>query len=105
MSSHPHGQGAPPKAPLPGIRNIIAVSSGKGGVGKTTVAVNLAAALAATGARIGLLDTDVYGPNVPMMVGAEGQPKIVGQSIIPLEAHGMKVMSMGFLNPGDKPVI
>jgi ATP-binding protein involved in chromosome partitioning len=83
----------------------VAVSSGKGGVGKTTVAVNLAAALASRGLRVGLLDTDVYGPNVPLMVGAAGQPKIVGQKILPLEAHGMKVMSMGFLNPDDKPVI
>ena len=101
MSAH-HG---PPKAPVEGIKNIIAVSSGKGGVGKTTVAVNLAAALAAQGLRVGLLDTDVYGPNVPLMVGLSEQPKIVGQKILPLEAHGLKVMSMGFLNPGDKPVV
>ncbi|HQR38563.1 MAG TPA: Mrp/NBP35 family ATP-binding protein [Blastocatellia bacterium] len=98
-----HGVGA--KAPVEGIKNIIAVSSGKGGVGKTTVAVNLAAALAARGLRVGLLDTDVYGPNVPLMVGVNEQPKIVGQKIVPIEAHGMKIMSMGFLNPGDKPVV
>jgi ATP-binding protein involved in chromosome partitioning len=101
MSAH-HG---PPKAPVEGIQNIIAVSSGKGGVGKTTVAVNLAAALAARGLRVGLLDTDVYGPNVPLMVGLSEQPRIVGQKIVPLEGHGLKVMSMGFLNPGDKPVV
>ena len=101
MSVHP-GQ---PKAPVEGIQNIVAVSSGKGGVGKTTVAVNLAAALAARGLRVGLLDTDVYGPNVPLMVGLSEQPRIVGQKILPLEAHGLKVMSMGFLNPGDKPVV
>src|SRR3954470_17455568 len=93
------------KTPLEGIQNIVAVSSGKGGVGKTTVAVNLAAALAAAGKRVGLLDTDVYGPNVPLMVGLEGQPQVVDQKILPLEAHGLKVMSMGFLNPGDKPVV
>jgi ATP-binding protein involved in chromosome partitioning len=101
MSAHPGGT----KAPLEGINNIIAVSSGKGGVGKTTVAVNLAAALAAAGHKVGLLDTDVYGPNVPQMVGLDGQPRVVGQKILPLEAHGLKVMSMGFLNPGDKPVV
>jgi ATP-binding protein involved in chromosome partitioning len=101
MSSHPTA----PKTPLEGIKNIIAVSSGKGGVGKTTVAVNLAAALAAAGHRVGLLDTDVYGPNVPLMVGANEQPRIDGQKILPIEAHGLKVMSMGFLNPGDKPVV
>ena len=91
MSSVPHGGPGggvqqPPKAPLPGISRIIAVSSGKGGVGKTTVAVNLAAALAAKGLRVGLLDTDGYGPNVPQMTGVEGQPKLVGQRIVPLEA-------------------
>jgi len=94
-----------PKEPIQGIRSIVAVSSGKGGVGKTTVAVNVAAALAARGLRVGLLDTDVYGPNVPMMVGLEGQPNLDGAKILPLEAHGLKIMSMGFLNPGDKPVV
>src|SRR5512142_1112423 len=98
-------QGGGAKQPVEGIKNIIAVSSGKGGVGKTTVAVNLAAALAARGLRVGLLDTDVYGPNVPQMVGVNEQPRIDGQRIVPLEAHGLKVMSMGFLNPGDKPVV
>jgi ATP-binding protein involved in chromosome partitioning len=101
MSAHGGGE----KQPLEGIKNIVAVSSGKGGVGKTTVAVNLAAALAAAGYRVGLLDTDVYGPNVPLMVGLSEQPQLVGQKIVPLEAHGIKVMSMGFLNPGDRPVV
>lgn len=101
MSSHAHAA----STPVEGIRNIIAVSSGKGGVGKTTVAVNLATALAADGHRAGLLDTDVYGPNVPLMVGVSEQPSIVDQRIVPIEAHGLKVMSMGFLNPGDKPVV
>ncbi len=101
MSAHAGGQ----KTPLEGIHNIVAVSSGKGGVGKTTVAVNLAAALAAAGHRVGLLDTDVYGPNVPLMVGLSDQPRVVENKVIPLEAHGLMVMSMGFLNPGDKPVV
>ena len=101
MSAHQQA----PKEPIAGIRSIVAVSSGKGGVGKTTVAVNLAAALALRGLRVGLLDTDVYGPNVPLMVGLSGQPNIEGTKIIPLESHGLKVMSMGFLNPGDKPVV
>lgn len=101
MSAHQQAT----KEPVAGIRSIVAVSSGKGGVGKTTVAVNIAAALAARGLRVGLLDTDVYGPNVPLMVGLSGQPEIDGTKIIPLQAHGLKVMSMGFLNPGDKPVV
>jgi ATP-binding protein involved in chromosome partitioning len=101
MSAHGGGE----RQPLEGIKNIIAVSSGKGGVGKTTVAVNLAAALAALGHSVGLLDTDVYGPNVPLMIGLNEQPRVIGQRIVPLEAHGLKVMSMGFLNPGDRPVV
>ncbi len=91
--------------PQLGIKNILAVSSGKGGVGKTTVAVNLAAALASRGLAVGLLDTDVYGPNVPLMIGVREQPRIEAQRIMPLQAHGMKVMSMGLLNPGDRPVV
>lgn len=101
MSAHAGGD----KQPLEGIKYIVAVSSGKGGVGKTTVAVNLAAAIAAAGKSTALLDTDVYGPNVPLMVGLNEQPRVVGQKILPLEAHGLKVMSMGFLNPGDRPVV
>jgi ATP-binding protein involved in chromosome partitioning len=101
----PKGKGMGDKQSVPGIRNIIAVSSGKGGVGKSTVAVNLAAALARTGARVGLLDTDVYGPNVPIMVGISEEPMVRGQKLIPLEAYQMKVMSLGFLNRGDKPVV
>jgi ATP-binding protein involved in chromosome partitioning len=93
------------KQSIPGVRNIIAVSSGKGGVGKSTVAVNLAVALAARGAKVGLLDTDVYGPNVPIMMGVNEEPKVSGQKLLPLQAHSVKVMSLGFLNRGDKPVV
>jgi ATP-binding protein involved in chromosome partitioning len=81
------------------------VSSGKGGVGKSTVAVNLAVTLAQWGAKVGLLDTDVYGPNVPIMVGVDKDPIIQGKSLIPHTAYSVKVMSIGFLNRGDRPVI
>jgi ATP-binding protein involved in chromosome partitioning len=90
---------------VPGVSNIIAVSSGKGGVGKSTVAVNVAIALAKFGARVGLLDTDVYGPNVPIMVGINEEPAVRGQKLLPHRAHGISVMSLGFLNRGDKPVV
>jgi len=93
------------KQSVPGVANIIAVSSGKGGVGKSTVAVNLAIALAQFGARVGLLDTDVYGPNVPIMIGINEEPAVSGQKLLPHYAHGIKVMSLGFLNRGDKPVV
>lgn len=100
------GQQPPAPQPLPGVNAIIAVGSGKGGVGKTTLAVNLALVLAKLGHRVGLLDADVYGPNVPLMLGLSAQPKVLGDNRIePLEAHGLKVISVGFLNPGDKPLI
>ena len=105
MPSHP-GQAAPGPQPLPGVDAIIAVGSGKGGVGKTTLSVNLAVALAKMGHKVGLLDADVYGPNVPLMLGVNAQPKMAGENRIePLEAFGLKVISVGFLNPGDKPII
>ena len=92
--------------PLPGVGAIVAVGSGKGGVGKTTLAVNLAVALQKMGHKVGLLDADVYGPNVPLMLGVNGQPRRAGEDRIePLEAYGIKVISVGFLNPGDKPLI
>jgi len=100
------GQAPPPPQPLPGVESIIAVGSGKGGVGKTTLAVNLAIALSRLGHQVGLLDADVYGPNVPLMLGASGQPEASSENKIqPMQAHGLKVISVGFLNPGDKPVI
>ncbi len=97
--------GDAPKPPIPGVQNLIAVGSGKGGVGKTTVSVNLALALAKLGHRTGLLDSDVYGPNVPLMLGIEEAPEAIGDRIQPIERHGLQVMSMGFLAPGDKPLI
>ncbi|MGC1225327.1 MAG: P-loop NTPase, partial [Candidatus Sulfotelmatobacter sp.] len=105
MPPHP-GQAAPAPQPLPGVDAIIAVGSGKGGVGKTTLAVNLAVALAKMGHKVGLLDADVYGPNVPLMLGVNRQPRMASENKIePLEAFGLKVISVGFLNPGDKPII
>src|SRR5438128_4889569 len=102
----PKGRGLGDKVSVPGVRNIIAVSSGKGGVGKSTVAVNVAVALALDGARVGLMDADVYGPNVPIMLGAsEARPEVDGNKLIPIEAYGVKLMSMAFLQPGDKPMI
>lgn len=99
------GSGEQPRLPIGGVRNLVAVGSGKGGVGKTTVAVNLAIALAQSGQKVGLLDADVYGPNVPLMMGIRDAPAAIGDRIQPLEQYGIRLMSMGFLNPGDKPLI
>ena len=101
----PNPQGMPPKLPIAGVQNLIAVGSGKGGVGKTTVSVNLAAGLASLGHKTGLMDADVYGPNVPLMMGINRTPMAHGERIQPLEQYGVKLMSMGFLNPGDKPLV
>ena len=101
----PNQPGQMPKLPIPGVKNLIAVGSGKGGVGKTTVAVNLAVGLAALGHKVGLMDADVYGPNVPLMMGINETPMALGDRIQPLEQYGVRLMSMGFLSPGDKPLV
>ncbi|MFL6285442.1 MAG: Mrp/NBP35 family ATP-binding protein [Pyrinomonadaceae bacterium] len=102
----PKGRGFGEKLTVEGVRNIVAVSSGKGGVGKSTVAVNLAVSLARDGARVGLMDADVYGPNVPLMLGvADMRPSINVNKLVPLEAHGIRLMSMAVLKPGDEPMI
>ena len=102
----PKGRGIGEKVSIGGIRNIVAVSSGKGGVGKSTVAVNLAVSLARDGARVGLMDADVYGPNVPLMLGASDvRPTVEGNKLLPIEAHGVRMMSMALLKPGDEPMI
>jgi len=93
------------KAPVPGVKNIIAVGAGKGGVGKTTVAVNLAIALSQCGSRVAMIDGDVYGPNVPLMLGIQTQLTTDGQKILPAEQYGIQVVSMGFLTGDDAPVI
>jgi ATP-binding protein involved in chromosome partitioning len=94
------------RTPLPGVKNVIAVGAGKGGVGKTTVAVNLALSLAACGSRVGILDGDIYGPNVPIMLGLRNtQLGTDGQRIVPAEQYGLQVVSIGFLTSDDAPVI
>jgi len=96
----------PAPTALPGISKIIAVGSGKGGVGKTTVAVNLAIALSRLGQRVGLIDADIYGPNVPLMMGSSQSPTVgPGNIIIPNETHGLKTISIGYISPGDKPMV
>ena len=93
------------RPPLPGVKNVIAVGAGKGGVGKTTVAVNLALALAKCGSRVGLLDGDIYGPNVPIMLGLNTQLTTDGKQIVPAEKYGLQVVSIGFLTQDDAPII
>lgn len=97
--------GVQPKQPIAGVRHLIAIGSGKGGVGKTTVAVNLAVSLAAQGHKVGLMDADVYGPNVPRMMGITAAPATKGEKLQPLDQYGVKIMSMGFLNPTDRPLV
>lgn len=93
------------KQPLPGVKNIIAVGAGKGGVGKTTVSVNLALALAKCGSKVGIIDGDIYGPNVPLMLGMKTQLMTDGQKMVPAEKYGLQVVSMGFLTQDDAPII
>ena len=107
--AHAHGQ-APQAAPprpdfIPEVRHTLAVSSGKGGVGKSTVAVNLALALRQSGAAVGLIDTDVYGPDVPLMLGTKGRPGMFDNRILPVEAHGLKLMSIGLLVSEKEPLV
>src|SRR5688572_20548687 len=97
----------PPQQPVtyPNLGQVIAISSGKGGVGKSTISSNLAVALAKSGARVGLMDGDIYGPNIPRMMGVNSPPPVVNEKIVPLEAHGVKVISLGFLIERDQPAI
>jgi len=102
----PKSKGLPQKAPIPGVKNTIAVASGKGGVGKSTVAVNLALSLAKTGAKVGLLDTDVYGPSIPLMMGVHETPQATPEEkLVPIESHGLKLMSVGFMLDEETPLI
>jgi ATP-binding protein involved in chromosome partitioning len=106
MTAEVRARGGMGRQSVPGVRNIVAVGAGKGGVGKSTTAVNLAVALAQRGARVGLMDTDVYGPNIPQMLGIHEPPEVsADQKIVPPQAHGIKAISMGMLVPEDKPVI
>ncbi len=100
VSAPEHG-----KPPLPGVKNVIAVGAGKGGVGKTTVSVNLAVALSKMGARVGVLDGDIYGPNVPIMFGLQAQLQTDGKKIRPAEKYGIQIVSMGFLTQDEAPMI
>jgi ATP-binding protein involved in chromosome partitioning len=106
MPPGPAPQQMPERQPIPGVKNLVAVASGKGGVGKTTVAVNLALALTKLGHTVGLMDADVYGPNVPLMLGTTQEPlATLDKRIVPVQVAGLKMISMGLLNPGDKPMI
>ena len=101
-----HAPNMPTPLAIPGVSKIVAIGSGKGGVGKTTVAVNLAIALSRLGQRVGLIDADIYGPNVPLMMGSSQQPAVgPGNIIIPNLTHGIKTISIGYISPGDKPLV
>jgi ATP-binding protein involved in chromosome partitioning len=103
---HGHAQQQPAKALVPGVKAIVAVASGKGGVGKSTTAANLALALAANGLKVGVLDADIYGPSMPRMLGISGRPRSRdGKVLEPMENYGLKVMSMGFLVDEDRPIV
>ena len=106
MTANVRSRVPPSPESIPGIRNVVAVGAGKGGVGKTTAAVNLAVALALDGARVGLIDGDVYGPNVPQMLGIDAPPEVTPERrLVPPQVHGVKVVSMGMLVPPDQAVI
>ena len=101
-----HAPNMPTPLAIPGVSKIVAIGSGKGGVGKTTVAVNLAIALSRLGQRVGLIDADIYGPNVPLMMGSAQQPTVgPGNIIIPNLTHGIKTISIGYISHGDKPLV
>jgi len=109
MTSQTRGRTSAPASPasdvLPGVENVVAVASGKGGVGKSTVALNLALALSQAGGRVGLLDADVYGPSIPLLAGVEGRPQAEDERIQPLEKHGVEFMSVGFFITDNSPVV
>jgi ATP-binding protein involved in chromosome partitioning len=105
MTADVRGKGVAEKGDIPGVKNVIAVGSGKGGVGKSTMAAAIAYGLQAYGSKVGLMDADVYGPSIPHLVGAVGRPMAVGERIMPIEANGLKLMSMGFLLEPERAVI
>ena len=105
MTADVRGKGIAEKGDIPGVKNVIAVGSGKGGVGKSTMAATIAFGLQAYGSKVGLMDADVYGPSIPHLVGAKGRPMAVGERIEPIEAGGLKLMSMGFLLEPERAVI
>ena len=105
MTADVRGKGAVEKGDIPGVKNVIAVGSGKGGVGKSTMAASIAYGLQAYGSKVGLMDADVYGPSIPHLVGAKGRPMAMGERIMPIEANGLKLMSMGFLLEPERAVI
>jgi ATP-binding protein involved in chromosome partitioning len=105
MTAVVRGSSGPPRVIAPNVKHFVAISSGKGGVGKSTVTVNLAVALAQSGARVGVLDCDVYGPDIPLMMGLSGNPEAVNRRLIPKDRHGVRTMSIGYLVEDDKPVV
>lgn len=106
MAENAPGQHEQPKPNLlPGVKHIVAISSGKGGVGKSTVAANLAVAMAASGAKVGLIDADIYGPNIPMMLGVRKPPEQKDGKLLPAESYGVKLISMGFFVPDEKAIV